>query len=435
MKMSKSQIYKFNFLLLTLEGSLFMGGMGFYNTTSVIPVFIENITHSKELVGLTITLGSFFTYFGRLVVGPFVPHVKNHQKFTTIIMFICRPVLLLPAIFILLHQYQISVYVLMFSYSMLWICDGLVVPSWSEVLANTVDEDRQGRLLGLQMLIGGAAAIFAGIIINVFLSNPALNLNSAFGWIFLIGGLLVTVSCFMMLMAKNAPHEPKKGKIDFLGYYKTLPKYLILEKDNTKINLVQLILTVAGMGIPFVILFSLESLGVSKSFSAILILAQTIGSPVGGWFWGQVCDKLGCENGIKLAGVNLLLIACLPLLSLVFHGPVMLFFLILAMFLCGVNGGIWTCSYVYTVQAVRPESRAACIVLSSLIALPGSFAGYLAGFISTKWNYTVLFIVCAALALVGIIFAFRIRPIRMVVEERQKKDLEVNNQTVQPLSE
>ena len=71
---------------------------------------------------------------------------------------------------------------------------------------------------------------------------------------------------------------------------------------------------VAGMSIPFVILYSTELLKLSAGVGAQLIIAQPIGTPMGGWLWGQVCDRMGCKAGIKLAGVNILLISSLPLL-------------------------------------------------------------------------------------------------------------------------
>ena len=159
MQKSKLEQYKRNYFLLMLEGAFFMGGVGFFSSSTVIPVFIDMMTHSKQLVGLTITLGSFLTYFGRLIIGPFMPHVKNHARFVTIIMFICRPLTILPAVFIFTGQYLAAVVALMFSYAVVWLADGIVVPGWSEVLANTIDEGRQGRMLGMQMLLGGLASM------------------------------------------------------------------------------------------------------------------------------------------------------------------------------------------------------------------------------------------------------------------------------------
>ena len=46
MQQTKAELYKRNFTLLVLEGSLFMAGTGFINSSTVIPVFIDTITHS-----------------------------------------------------------------------------------------------------------------------------------------------------------------------------------------------------------------------------------------------------------------------------------------------------------------------------------------------------------------------------------------------------
>lgn len=420
MQKSKSEQYKRNYLLLVLEGSFFMGGTGFFSSSTVIPVFIDMMVNSKELVGLTLTLGSFFAYFGRLIIGPFMPHVKNHARFVTIIMFICRPLTILPALFIFAGQYLLAVVTLILSYTVVWMADGLVVPGWSEVLANTVDESRHGRLLGMQMLLGGLASIGAGVLINVFLSNPKLDMKIAFGWIFLIGGILLAMSCFMMALAENAPSPYKSGKIDFKGYYKELPKYLLIEKDNTRMMIVQLMIMAASMCIPFVILFAREKLALPDKMSAVLILVQSIGVPLGGWLWGQICDRFGPVRGIRLAAVNVLLITIIPLFALGVNAVNPMIFMVPAMFLAGVSGGIWTCNYIYTVQVVRPESRPACLVISSMITIPITFSSYLAGFISERFGFVSLFVVCIGITLVAFAVSYRIRPVKTVIEERNK---------------
>jgi len=419
MERPKSEQYKRNYYLLMLEGALFMGGIGFFSSSTVLPFFIDMMTQQKQLVGLAVSLGSFFMYFGRLVIGPFMPHVKNHARFTTRIMLICRPQTLLPALLIFTGHGMAAVYVLIFSYTLVWAADGLIVPPWSEVLANTVDKSRHGRLLGTQMLLGGFASVAAGALINSFLGNPHMDMKFAFGWIFLIGGLLLTLSCAMMAFTENAPSQYKSGKIDIKGYYQKLPKYFILEKDNTRMLMVQLMFLTAAMGTPFIILFAKERLGIPNEMSGMLILIQSIGTPIGGWMWGQVCDRLGCVKGIRLAGINVLLIPLLPLTALLFTPANPILFPAVAMFLAGVGGGIWSCYYIYTVQVVRPESRSACLVLSSLVTLPATFSGYLAGFLCDTFGYGLLFSVCITVALIGIFLSFRLRPVAAVLEERK----------------
>jgi MFS family permease len=419
MQKSKSQQYKRNYLLLALEGSFFMGGIGFFSSSTVVPVFIDMMTQSKQLVGLTLTLGAFLAYFGRLIIGPFMPHVKNHARFVAVIMFICRPLTILPALFIFTGNHLAAVFALMFSYAVVWFADGLVVPGWSEVLANTVDEKRQGGLLGTQMFLGGLGSIGAGVLINVFLSNPKLDMKVAFGWIFLIGALLLTLSCFMMSLAENAPTPYKTGKVDIKGYYKELPKYLKTEKDYTRMMIVQLMIMSASMCIPFTILFARGKLGVPDNMTAALILIQSIGVPLGGWLWGQVCDRFGPVTGVRLAAVNIMLIATLPLFTIILSGINPMFIMVPTMFLGGVSGGVWSCNYIYTVQVVRPEARSACLVISSIITLPITFSSYLAGFISERFGFVSLFVICIGITIMAFIASYRIRPVNTIIEERK----------------
>lgn len=413
----KSDLYQRNFWLLTLEGSFFMAATGFYNANTVLPVFIDSMSGSRQLVGLTLTLGSVFMYVFRLFVGPFMPHIRNHVRLSTILMFSLRPLLLFPALFIFTGFGSLALAAVILAYSALWICDGLVVPVWSEVLANTVDENRHGRLLGLQMLFGGSAGIGAGLVINVFLSNPQLDSRIAYGWIFLIGGISATLSCVMMAFTRNAPVPHREGKVDFAGYFRNLPGYLSKEKDYTKMMLVQFLFLAAAMCGPFIILFSGDELHLPQSMIAKLVLIQSVGVPFGGWLWGWLCDKLGPHNGIRLTGINVVLPAVLSLLPLAFRGIPPEFFLFPALFFVGTNGGTWTGYYVYMIQSVKPESRPACIVLSSIITLPTSFTGYLAGYLSDRFGYVTLFITCIIMVIPGLILSFGLRKVNAERDE------------------
>lgn len=419
----KSERFKRNYILMMLEGACFMGGIGFFSSSTVIPVFINMMTNSKLMVGLTITMGSFLMLFGRILLGPYAPHIKNNARFTTMVMFLCRPLTVIPAIFLFTGHDKAALLSLILSYAIMWGSDGLLILPWSEVFANTLDEDTHGRLLGAQMLLGGMASIGAGALINVFLRTPALDMRIAFAWIFLIGGLLMTLSCFMMAFTENAPQPYKTGKIDFIGYYRKLPRYLSLEKDVSRVMILQLILMFSGMCVPFIILFAGESLGATGVKSANLILIQLIGVPIGGWLWGQVCDRLGCVTALKLAACNFALVGALPLLAFLIGGTPM-FILLPNMFLGGISGGVWSCYFIYTVQAARPESRSVCLVLASIVTLPGTFSGFIAGLISDKIGYVPLFIGCSCIALLGLAFCFSLRQVSEVVQERKNIEAE-----------
>lgn len=421
MQPTKASIYKRNYALMVLEGSLFMGGIGFFNINTVIPMFINTVTHSKQLVGLTITFGSFCTYLTRLALGPIMPKIRNNALFTTIAMCVGRPQMLLAAIFLFSGHYKLAVAVLIASYAFLWMSDGVIVLPWSEVLANTVDEERHGRLLGSQMLYGGFAAVGAGILISHFLNDPRLDIRGLYGWIFLLGGVLLILSCFAMAGVEPYPQKKNDAKVDFRKFYRNLPRYLLWEKDNTRQLLAQFVLLAASMGLAFIILFAQEKIRVGTGQTATLILVQSIGNPFGGWLWGQLCDRLGSEKGMRVAAVNILLISALPLLALP-AGQYAMAVLVPAMFLAGLNNGFTNCSYIYTVQAVRPESRPACLVLSSLIALPATFSNYFAGFVSDRYGYVPLFVICIGISLLGFWMTMRIRPVRTVVRERQARD-------------
>ena len=226
-------------------------------------------------------------------------------------------------------------------------------------------------------------------------------------------------------MAEGARHEPKQGKVDFRGYFRDRPRRFVEEKDNSRVLVLQLVLSVALMCLPFIILLGVDTAGLPEGSAATLILLQTLGLPIGGWLWGQLCDHVGITAGLKLAAVNVLLVAGLPLVAVLAAAPVPVLFvgiLGVPMLLGGISNGIWTMSFLYTVQAVRPATRPSCIVLASFVAMPASFAGALAGFITERFGYAPLFVLCVLLGLIALGMTFSVRPVAVVVAEREAAD-------------
>lgn len=404
-------LHNHNFLWLILEGALFTAALAFINNSTVVPVFINTLTSNKTLVGLAITFGTFFSYGTRLLIGPFVSRIRNHARFTAIIMFFSRPLILFTPLFLLLGASPlVTVWIFIIGYSALWACDGLIVPSWFEVLATTVDPARRGRLLGLQILLGGIAGIAAGIIIKVLMDNPSGDFNNTFLLLFFISGICLVFSCFAMAMVKDGPHEVSHAKVDFLGYFKSLPGILMCEKSYAYVLIVQVIVLVGSMSGPFIILFADEALGVDASLLSTLIIAQLVGTPIGGYIWGALCDKLGPRKGIIISTITVFAIPVLALAAYLFNSviPVALF-LIPAMFLIGASGGTWMPFSNYMLEAVRPESRPSCLVLSAVIILPTSFTSYLAGFIIQSFSYVMLFGICLIIVLLSVFLSLKIK--------------------------
>ncbi|MCM8900963.1 MFS transporter [Caldicoprobacter algeriensis] len=400
-----------NYYALMIEGTLFFTGLAFLDTNSVVPVFIHTFTQSLQLAGLASTMGSASSLLAQLFMGPYIHRIKNLPAFISTIMFLFRP---LPLLMVPILMFAVNPYIVVWAflciYALLWASDGLIVVPWLDVFGRTIPDNQRGKLLGNQQLFGGIGSLAAGFIIKITLENALLSSAQKYSILFGLSGILLLSSAVAMTFVKDSPRENSHKRINILEYYSTLPGYLNKNKAYRHMLATQLIGSLAGMILPFIILFGQNTFALSPNQVSTLIYIQIIGSLIGGLFWGNISHRLGNKYIILISQIINFTLPSLALISLGLHKFIPpLFFLVPMCVLGGINKGAWMGYTNYTIDITDEENRPVYFVLTSLITFPTTFLPYIAGIIADAWGFIPLFIIGMAAASIAINLALALK--------------------------
>lgn len=413
--MDRLTVQKRNFKALLFEGTFFFGGLSFLNENSVIAVFIYAYTGSLKLAGLAAALKGASSIISQLLIGPYVPNIKNSPRFITRVMFSLRPLpLLMIPVLLLSNNPNTTATIFIIVFSLLWASDGAVVVPWMDLMARTIPASRRGRLIGNQMILGGIFSLFAGLVIKIVLDNPHFTNDVKFSILFGLAGLVLLISAFAMSFAKDLPERViKKERVRLTEYFRKLPSYLKKNKNYSRMTIINIITHFSIMLFPITILFSQNTFNLSSHHVSTLIYLQLAGSLLGGYLWGTISHRISNKHVIIATQVTTLAMSGLCILSVLVYStniPYMLLYLIAL--LTGVNMGCWLGFVNYTMDIVSEEDRPVYLVLNSIIIFPFTFLSYFAGIAADILGFVPLFIIGLIASFIGLLLSFGLKYVK-----------------------
>src|SRR5258708_5124028 len=154
----RESVYRRNFLLLLIDGTLFMVALNIMGATTVIPDFVRHLTSSEVLIGLSASLfdigwtlpqlfiARYIVRFERKkwwFVGPSIPVRFIILIFAVVVVLVgkARPGTLLVAFFI--------------SYGLAGLGDGIVGVPWADLTGTSLDNRWRARFFGFMTALTG----------------------------------------------------------------------------------------------------------------------------------------------------------------------------------------------------------------------------------------------------------------------------------------
>lgn len=409
--MNEKSIRKRNFYSLLIEGMFFWVGLAFLDSNSVIPVFINTYTGSLYLAGLATTLRIASSLLAQLAIGPHIQRIKNLPSFIIRIMLLFRPlpILMIPVL-LLSNNLFFPVWVFLIIFSLLWVCDGLIVVPWLDIFGRTIESSTRGKLLGYQQVLGSIGSLLAGLIIKEALEHPTLSDGVRYSIIFGSAGVILLISCIAMSFVKDFPREVMEHKPNLFDYFLKLPGYFKKNKLYARMVITQIVGGFSWMVMPFIILYNKDTFSLNPVQISALIYIQIVGTLAGGIFWGNISHRLGSRYIISISQVISFILSLLVLISLPLSNIFDAFYLAATMsFLAGLSMGAWMGFVNYTIEVVDDNERPIYFVLTSVITLPLALLPFLSGLSASAWGFTHLFIISLSASVIAFVLSLQLR--------------------------
>lgn len=404
-----------NLVALTLDGAFFSAGSAFYDSSTVLSVFVSTLTSSRFVIGLAATARTIGWFLPQLFVASLTEHLRYKSKLVIANSFAHRFLLLLMAGVIYVYAgdrpaLALAIFLPIFLVSA--ISEGVNGVPWTDVVANTIPADRRGALFANQQIVGGLAAFANGFVVRAILLKTPYPEAYVILFLCTFLGFLGSIVSFLWVREKPAPEV--KGRRRTLGsYLGSLPAIWRGNRSFARVMKARFCLGFIFLSMPFFVLHARENIGVDLGTVGIFVSAQMLGSLVGSAMAGRLSDRTGNRAVVIIAVLAAFLT---PTAALALTWARALGAAILAArafplvyFFAGMTFGAGYIGFTNYVIDVAPQvERPTYIGLSNTLMAPFAFLSTAGGILATVLGYEAVFALSAAVGLLGVVQSFRL---------------------------
>jgi MFS family permease len=414
---------KRNLVLLTLDGAFFAAGGAFYDSGTILPLFVSTLTDSRLLVGLAGTVRTVGWFLPQLAVANLTGHLRYKSRLVIVNSLLHRVGLLLMAAITYLYagtQPALALGLFFPLFVLAAMSEGINGVPWTDVVANTIPARYRGRLFAGQQVIGCLLAFFNGFLVRLILLKAAYPDAYVIFFLCTFAGFLLSILSFMGVKEKPALDTKKRQPLR--SYLRSLPAAWRGNPRFSQVMLVRFCLGFVFLSYPFLALHARQNLGLDPSAVGLFVSAQMAGSLIGSAIAGRLSDRAGNRTVVILSILTTFLTPAtaliltlaratgFPHLATLFY-PLVFFFL----------GAAFSAGFIgftnYVLDVAPGAERPTYIGLSNTLMAPFAFLSVLGGLLASLAGYELVFAVSLAVAFIGVVRAFRL------AEPRDERDL------------
>jgi MFS family permease len=400
---SVSRNLRRNYLAHSVEGGLFMGGMVFVHTQTVLPTIIHALKGPLWLIAAAPIIMSVGYLTPQILLVNRIERSERMMPFVLKLGLFQRLSYLACAILLLLlppTAGPIALVAIALTPLVSGIAGGLSMPAWMELVAKTIPERRLSSLWAVRLVITGSIGIWAGKSVTKILdAHPGIQ---GYGILHLIAFAFIAVSLFLVSTVRESNLPPKNTSKEPNSLLDILRSIVPLVRSDGRLARF-LTMRFLGCGnmvlIPFLAIHALDTLKAPESFVGALTACQTGGMLAGNLVTGWMGDRFGAKRVI-LTGYGIFLCVCL---WSIFAGTATEFKLIYVMVGLGM-----ACEGVGApalgLQICTVATRVRYIAIQNLALLPGFLLSAFAGWQIRAHGANFAWLAVLAAAMIGTAF-------------------------------
>lgn len=399
-----------NFRLGVLNGALYMGGEGFIDASTVIPVFLSRLTASSGLIGLASALGDAGWMLPQFLVTPWLAKRRRQLPLYRYAAIARGGALGLLAVLIWpLASHPTALLVAFFvCYGTYAFGAGAAGLPFLEVVGRTVPPQRLGAYWSARMFWGGSFVAIAGLFVREILKLD--DFATRFGILFGLATVIVSIA-YALFSAIREPDCPPGESPDTPLALLAEGVRLVREGGPFRHLLLARGALAAWLTVsPFMVLFAVRDLGGGGRAAGTFLMARVAGYVLSNLAWPRVAERWGPRGVMTIAaigsGVVGLAAAAIAVLSPWKLGLMSATASIIALESLAALGGATQSGllvgYGSFVLQLAPEGRRLVFVsLMNTFIGPTMLLPALGGVLVDAINAPVVFALCALLAWTG----------------------------------
>jgi len=407
---------KWNFSMGLLHGIFFTSGRAFGNPDTILPVFLNNFTTSKILVGLSSTLLGSLGGIGNVLPQLFVAskletkiYKKPVLKAAITIRALCWGFLSLTT-FLFADAYpDLTVFFLFIFLLIFTLMGGVASIPFYDIWGKALPSTLRGRFFGHRQLWGGILAVGSGFIAKTILGSESINFPNNFSLLFLFAFIFMAISYLALGSVREPAHDVHKTPLPFKGYLKKAFQVLKTDSNYSKFLCVQILGGAGALALPFYVLYAKDILNVELKMAGIFLMAQMIGSVVSNILWAYLSDFVGNKKVIQ---ISTLLGILPPLIALVTPPHLNIFFIPLFILIGFYIAGSIIGKTNFLLDIAPPKDRPTYISLNGTLTFPITIFPIIGGILVQHISYKFLFLITILLVGSGFLLSFSLTETR-----------------------
>ncbi len=396
--------------MLLADACAFMGGVAFFDGSTVYPVLLARLGAGDALIGFTRLVQTLGYTLPALVGSHYIHGMRYHKPYLLWTCAIGRVLLLtLPPALLLggLHPSPLILVWVVASTGLFWLLDGACAVSWFDIVAKCIYERVRGRFFGVMQSIGGLFAIGAGLLVQAILAPRGLPYPANFALLAALWcvGALLSQLFLAMIREPAGDVDEEAGKPGLAQYLRQIGPLFRTYPRLRRLVAARVLLDGAYMAAPFYVLFAQRSLHADLRTVGLYTMLLSAGRLAAGPFWGWLADRIGPGFAVRWVAVAVVA-APLAALGAAYGLP----WLMPAVFvLMGATGdGLWMVLSTALLESVEARDRPLAIGVATMCQTPSAVYGPIGGLLTQSTSYPTVFALSAVAGLVGSVAAWRI---------------------------
>jgi MFS family permease len=389
---------RFNAIVNILDGAFFGSALGFASFTTIIPLFVSQLTDSAILIGLAPAIHSIGWQLPQIFTANRIRRLSRFKPMTLAMTIHERtPFLGLALIAWFLTDLELTTALLLTFIMLVWqgFGGGYTGNVWQSMIAKIIPISWRGSFFGLQMaavnLFASGTAVAAGWILDSY-DTPI-----DFAICFALASVGMVLSFVFIASTREEEHPPVIPSGTQSHLWEDVKRILTTDTIFQRFLAIRIIYQLGFVAFSFYAVYAFEELGVTATqvgfLTAILIFTRVIINPL----FGMLGDRKG--HWLVLFIGTLAALSSTILAGWVNLTP--LWFGIFA--LAGIaNVVAWTTTMVLTLGFGKEAEQATYIGLSNTLLAPATLISpFIAGWIIQSFGYTMMFRSSAAVFLIA----------------------------------
>jgi MFS family permease len=384
-----SKNFPFNFIVNVIDGGFFGLGLGFASFSTILPLFVSNLTDSAILIGLIPAIHIVGWQLPQLFTAHRVAQQKRYKP--TVMFFTVHerlPFLGLAAVSWFIPSIGPKIGLLLTFMLLVWqgFGGGFTATAWQSMIGKIIPKDRWGVFFGFQSaagnLLSSAGAVIAGLVLEN--NEPASGFTMCF--LFAVGAFVI--SYLAISFTREEETLPVTRVTERKAFWKDLRSILRRDVNFRWFVVVRILAQLGTVGFAFYTVYVVRFYGVDEAtagiLTGVLMIVQTLFNPIMGWLGDRWSHRGVMALGMVSAAVSAVVAWWAPSVGWFY----------LAYSLAGIAYiSSWTIAIAMTLEFGEEHEKPSYIGMANTLIAPTAFIiPLLGGWLADSVGYQATFL-------------------------------------------